>query len=279
MPFRGPDPNLDRLIRIALAEDIGPGDITTRLTIPLRTQTRTRLVARQPGVLAGIGVCRRVFRAVNPRARLTAQVRDGTSYEAGSVLALVRGPARAILAAERTALNFLQRLSGIATLTRRYVDAVKGTGAKILDTRKTTPGWRALEKYAVRCGGGSNHRMGLYDMVLVKDNHIAAAGSIAVALKRTQGARVPVEVEVRTIAQLRAALAAGARRILLDNMDLARMRRAVSLARGRAKLEASGGITLRRVRAVAETGVDYISVGALTHSAPAADIALDFDAG
>jgi nicotinate-nucleotide pyrophosphorylase (carboxylating) len=233
MPSRGPDPALDRLIRIALAEDIGPGDITTRLT--------------------------------------------GASYEAGSVLALVRGPARAILAAERTALNFLQRLSGIAAITRRYVDAVGGTGVKIFDTRKTTPGWRALEKYAVRCGGGSNHRMGLYDMVLIKDNHIVAAGSVAVALKRAQGARIPVEVEVRTIAQLRAALAAGARRILLDNMDLSRMRRAVALAHGRAELEASGGITLRRVRAVAETGVDRISVGALTHSAPTVDIALDFD--
>ena len=279
MPSGSPDPALDRLIRMALAEDIGPGDITTRLTIPPHTRTRARLVAREPGVLAGIDVCRRVFRAVDPRVKLTARIRDGNPYRTGSVLASIRGPARAVLTAERTALNFLQHLSGIATVTRRYVDAVSETGARILDTRKTTPGWRALEKYAVRCGGGSNHRRGLYDMILIKDNHIAAAGSVAVALKRARGTRVPVEVEVRTIAQLRAALTAGARRILLDNMNLSRMRRAVALTQGRAELEASGGITLRRVRAVAETGVNRISVGALTHSAPAADIALDFDAG
>jgi nicotinate-nucleotide pyrophosphorylase (carboxylating) len=203
--------------------------------------------------------------------------RDGASVRKGTLVALVEGKAVPILTAERTALNFLQRLSGIATLTRRFVDAVKGTGAVILDTRKTTPGWRELEKYAVRCGGGSNHRMGLYDMVLVKDNHIAAAGSVRSAVELCRGTRLPFVVEVRNLAQLREALDAGARRLLLDNMSPARMRQAREVAGPKVKLEASGGIGLRSVRRVAETGVDYISVGELTHSAPALDIALDLE--
>jgi nicotinate-nucleotide pyrophosphorylase (carboxylating) len=204
-------------------------------------------------------------------------VNDGSRFRSGQVLATVEGRARSLLAAERTALNFLQRMSGVATLTRRYVDAVRGTRAVILDTRKTVPGWRELDKYAVRCGGGMNHRRGLYDMVLIKDNHIAAAGSVAAALAACKGrTRLAVEVEAGNLREVREALAAGAQRILLDNMTPAQLRAAVQLCRGQAKTEASGGVTLTNVRKVALTGVDYISVGAITHSAQAADIALDF---
>jgi nicotinate-nucleotide pyrophosphorylase (carboxylating) len=266
-----------RLIRVALAEDIGPGDVTSRLTIPQDCMIRARLVARASGVLAGIEVCGQVFHTLDRSIRFTSRLKDGARFYEGQVLAEVRGRARTILAAERTALNFIQRLSGIASATRRFVDAVRGTRAVILDTRKTTPGWRALEKYAVRCGGGTNHRTGLYDMILIKDNHIAAAGSITTAVERCRSSRLPVEVETQTLADVREALAAGAERILLDNMTTAQMEKAVALAHGRAKLEASGGINLRNVRRVAQTGVDYISVGAITHSAPAADIALDFE--
>lgn len=266
----------DQLVRAALAEDLGTGDVTTRLTVMPGKLARAQLVARAPTVLAGISVCRKVFRAVDCRVLLVAHCRDGTRINEGQIVATVSGPACSLLSAERTALNFVQHLSGIATLTRRFVDCVRKTGATILDTRKTTPGWRELEKYAVRCGGGANHRRGLYDMVLIKDNHIAAAGSITETLDRCRRAKLPVEVEARTLAEVREALAAGAARILLDNMTPAMMKRAVGLCRGRAKTEASGGVTLRNVRQVALTGVDYISVGALTHSAPAADIALDF---
>jgi nicotinate-nucleotide pyrophosphorylase (carboxylating) len=265
-----------QLVRAALAEDIGSGDVTSRLTIPAARTARAELVARAPGILAGIDVCRDVFLAVDRRTRFRPLLSDCRHYRRGEVLARVSGSARSLLSAERTALNFIQRLSGIATLTGKFVAAAKGTGAVILDTRKTTPGWRDLEKYAVRCGGGTNHRRGLDDMVLIKDNHIAAAGSITQALTRCRGTRLPVEVETRTLAQVREALAAGAKRILLDNMSPARMRAAVRLARGRARLEGSGGITLATVRRVAQTGVDFVSVGAITHSAPAADIALDF---
>ncbi|MFO7638559.1 MAG: carboxylating nicotinate-nucleotide diphosphorylase [bacterium] len=268
----------DRLIRAALREDVGTGDITTRLTVPADLTASARIVARGGGVAAGIAVCGRVFMAVDARARFKPAHRDGTGFSTGDVLAFVRGPARGLLTAERTALNFLQRLSGIATLTRRYVDAISNTKAILLDTRKTAPGWRELEKYAVRCGGGRNHRRGLHDMVLIKDNHIAAAGSIPDALARCRGTRAAVEIEVRTLAELDQALACDAGRILLDNMTLAQLRRAVALNRGRARLEASGGINLRRIRRVAATGVDFISVGAITQSAPAADIAFDFDA-
>lgn len=266
----------ERLIRLALAEDLGAGDITSRLTVPASQQARAVIVARAAGVLAGINVCRDVFRAVDRHIRFTALLRDGQHFSAGDTIARVSGKARSLLAAERTALNFLQHLSGIATLTSRFVAAVSGTKAQILDTRKTIPGWRELAKYAVRCGGGTNHRRGLDDMILIKDNHIAAAGSITAALARCQGANLPIEVEAQNLAQVREALAAGAKRILLDNMTLAQLRRAVALVRGQAQLEASGGINLKRVRLVAETGVDFISVGTITHSAPAADIALDF---
>ncbi len=265
-----------RLIRAALAEDIGSGDVTSRLTIPRECRTRACLVARTNGVLAGIDVCRQVFLTLDCSIRFTSRLKDGARFYKGQVLAEVRGRARSILTAERTALNFIQRLSGIASTTSRFVDEVRGTKTIILDTRKTTPGWRALEKYAVRCGGGTNHRAGLYDMILIKDNHIAAAGSITTAVERCRRGPLPLEVETQTLADVREALAAGATRILLDNMTAAQMKKAVALARGKAKLEASGGVRLRNVRRVAQTGVDYISVGAITHSAPAADIALDF---
>jgi nicotinate-nucleotide pyrophosphorylase (carboxylating) len=264
------------LIRAALAEDIGPGDVTSRLTVPADRFARARLIARSDGILAGIDVCRQVFLTLDPSIRFMPRLKDGARFRSDRILAEVRGRARSVLAAERTALNFIQRLSGIASTTRRFVDAVRGTKAVILDTRKTTPGWRALEKYAVRCGGGTNHRQGLYDMILIKDNHIAAAGSITTAIERCRSSRLPMEVETQTLVDVEEALAAGARRILLDNMTVGLMKRAVALARGRAKLEASGGINLRNVRRIAETGVDYVSVGAITHSAPAADIALDF---
>jgi nicotinate-nucleotide pyrophosphorylase (carboxylating) len=266
-----------RLIRAALAEDIGPGDVTSRLTVPPDRSARAQLLARTDGVLAGIDVCRRVFLTLDRSVRFSPRLKDGARFRKDQVLAEVHGRARSILTAERTALNFIQRMSGIASATRRFVDAIRGTRAVILDTRKTTPGWRDLEKYAVRCGGGTNHRTGLYDMILIKDNHIAAAGSITAAVERCRTSRLPLEVETQTLADVEEALAAGAKRILLDNMTTAQMKKAVALVRGRARLEASGGITLRNVRRVAETGVDYISVGAITHSAPAADIALDFE--
>jgi nicotinate-nucleotide pyrophosphorylase (carboxylating) len=265
-----------QLIQTALAEDVGPGDVTSRLTVPADRFARARLVTRAGGILAGIDVCRQVFLTLDRSIRFTPKLKDGARFRKDQVLAEAHGRARSILTAERTALNFIQRLSGIATATRRFVDAIRGTKAVILDTRKTTPGWRVLEKYAVRCGGGTNHRTGLYDMILIKDNHIAAAGSITTAIERCRSSRLPVEVETQTLADVEEAIAAGAKRILLDNMTVAQMRKAVALARGRTKLEASGGINLRNVRRVAGTGVDYISVGAITHSAPAADIALDF---
>jgi nicotinate-nucleotide pyrophosphorylase (carboxylating) len=265
-----------QLISAALAEDIGPGDVTSRLTVPAARFVRARLVARADGILAGIDECRQVFLTFDRSIRFAPKLKDGARFRKQQILAEVHGRARPILAAERTALNFIQRLSGIASVTRRFADAVRGTKAVILDTRKTTPGWRVLEKYAVRCGGGTNHRTGLYDMILIKDNHIAAAGSITTAIERCRSSRLPMEVETQTPADVEEALAAGAKRILLDNMAVAQMKQAVLLARGRAKLEASGGINLRNVRRVAGTGVDYISVGAITHSAPAADIALDF---
>jgi nicotinate-nucleotide pyrophosphorylase (carboxylating) len=271
------DKHIRTLVRQALAEDLGSGDVTSRLVVPPHQTAMARVVARGPGVLSGIDVCRQVFATVDRTVRFQSRLGDGAAFRRGAVLAEVSGRARSLLAAERTALNFLQRLSGIATLTRRYVEAVRGTGAVILDTRKTTPGWRVLEKYAVRCGGGANHRMGLYDMVLIKDNHIAAVGSITEALRCSLGrTRLEIEVEVQNLAQVRTALSSGVKRILLDNMTLAQLAAAVRLCQGRALTEASGGVTLERVRSIARTGVDFISVGALTHSAPAADIAFDF---
>jgi nicotinate-nucleotide pyrophosphorylase (carboxylating) len=267
---------LERVAFMALAEDVGEGDVTTEATVDADATGSADLVVKEAGVVCGLDVAEAVFRAVDPELRFERLVDEGAVVAAGTAVARVAGPERAILTGERTALNFLARLSGIATLTRRYVDAVEGTGAAILDTRKTTPGLRVLEKHAVACGGGRNHRFGLDDGVLVKDNHLSAAGSVATAVERLRGATpLPVEVECDTLEQVSEALAAGADAILLDNMAPDRLRAAVGAAAGRARLEASGGITLDNVRAVAETGVDEISVGALTHSARSLDVSLE----
>jgi nicotinate-nucleotide pyrophosphorylase (carboxylating) len=271
-------PDLLDAIRRALAEDIGPGDATTNSIVPPEAVMRGQILAKQDGVVAGLDVARAVYEMVDARVVFEAQVEEGAGVSRGQVLALVSGPARGLLTAERTALNFLGRMSGIATLTRQFVDAVAGTRAVILDTRKTAPGLRAADKLAVRRGGGQNHRMGLYDMVLIKDNHIDFAGSLVAAVERArQGAPgLEIEVEARTLEDVRQALALGVERILLDNMTPAMMAEAVHLAAGRAKLEASGNVTLETVRRIAETGVDYISSGALTHSARVFDVSFDY---
>jgi len=266
-----------------LAEDIGSGDVTTLATVPSGLKASAVMAAREPLVLAGLALASAAFQQLAADVEIVRRVEDGQHVNAGAILISVSGPARALLSAERVALNFVQRLSGVATLTAQFVTAIKGTRAQILDTRKTTPGWRRLEKYAVSCGGGQNHRFGLYDMVLIKDNHLAALsgepdGPIAAAVAR---ARRPypdlkVEVEADTLEQVEQALKAGADRILLDNMNPLQLRLAVQKCKGKAQTEASGGITLAGVRAIAETGVDFVSVGALTHSARAVDIGLDF---
>lgn len=272
----------ERLVReavaMALAEDIGPGDATTRAVVPQGVAARGQIVAKDSGVLAGLPVAVATFAAVDPAVQVTPRVTDGFALAPGVVVAELAGPARGILTAERVALNFLQRLSGVATATATMVLAVEGTGAAIVDTRKTTPGLRALEKYAVRVGGGRNHRFGLFDGILIKDNHVALAGGVTAAIDLAR-AHAPhslrVEVEVESLEQVEQAIEAGADVILLDNMDLETMAAAVRLTAGRALLEASGGITLHNVRAVAVTGVNMISVGALTHSAPALDLSLE----
>jgi nicotinate-nucleotide pyrophosphorylase (carboxylating) len=268
---------LERIVAAALAEDVGSGDVTTDATVPTDAMGTAEILLKERGVVCGLAAAEATFRALDSGARFEALVDEGSVLaEAPTAVARVTGPERAILTAERVALNFLGRLSGIATLTRRYVDAVAGTGAAILDTRKTTPGLRVLEKHAVACGGGRNHRFGLDDAVLVKDNHLRAAGSVARAVELVRAATdLPVEVECESLDQVRQALAAGVDAILLDNMSLDELRTAVVLTGGRARLEASGGITLDNVRAVAETGVDEISVGALTHSARSLDISLE----
>lgn len=273
-----------RLVRGALDEDIGSGDATTLATIPGLANGRAVMIAREPLVLSGISLAEAAFRECSSDLNIVRLAEDKSQVEKWAALLRVEGSARAILTAERVALNFVQRLSGIATLTAQYVDAVRGTNVKILDTRKTTPGLRRLEKYAVACGGGQNHRIGLFDMVLIKDNHLAALRNelpnpidAAVRRARERYPELKVEVEADTPQQVQQALEAGADIILLDNMDLEQMRTAVFWVKGRAKTEASGGINLTTVRAVAETGVDFISVGALTHSPRAADIALDFE--
>ncbi|MFL6688846.1 MAG: carboxylating nicotinate-nucleotide diphosphorylase [Alphaproteobacteria bacterium] len=281
LPFTRPPQAMlvEPIVRRALQEDLGhTGDITSELVIPADKKITARLVARKPGTIAGLIAAECAFRLVDESVAFVCELPDGSQSGDGSVLATVEGPARAVLTAERTALNFLGHLSGIATATRALVDAVTGTKAKIVDTRKTTPGLRLLEKYAVRCGGGFNHRLGLDDAVLIKDNHIAAAGSIAEALRRARAGMAhmtKIEIEVDTLQQLEEALSLGANTILLDNMGLDDLRRAVALTNGRALLEASGGVTHRSVRAIAETGVDYISSGAITHSAPSLDVGLD----
>lgn len=269
---------LDRLIDMALREDLGPGDITTESVVPETLWARAEFIAKEEGVVAGLPVAGRVFRRLDPETEFWAEVAEGSAVKAGAVLAVVAGRARTILAGERVALNFVRHLSGIATRTRRLVAAVEGLRAVVLDTRKTTPGLRALEKYAVRAGGGRNHRFGLFDGILIKDNHIRAAGGIREAVARAR-ARAPhtlkVEVEVQNLDEVEEALAAGADIIMLDNMPVAAMREAVRRIGGRALVEASGGITEENVREVAATGVDFISAGALTHSARALDISLE----
>ena len=260
----------------ALDEDIFTGDVTTDSIVPVDSRLSGKIVAKQSGVVAGLKVSKMVFQQLSADISLTANVSEGSFVEAGMVLARVTGSARALLTGERTALNLLGRMSGIATLTRQFVDAVAGTKAVILDTRKTAPGLRVVDKLAVRLGGGQNHRTGLFDMVLIKDNHIDFAGSITAAVERVRasGTGLEIEVEARTLEDLREALSLGVERVLLDNMTSETMREAVAMNGGKAKLEASGNITLQNVRAVAETGVDFISVGALTHSAPVFDVSL-----
>ena len=275
-----PDLLVEPVIRAALAEDLGrAGDITSAACIDADAVLQVSFANRQSGVIAGLDCARLAILALDPHAAFEAMARDGDHMQAGQI-ARVRANARAVLSAERTALNLLGRLCGVATLTRSYVDAVAGAGVVITDTRKTTPGLRALEKYAVRCGGGVNHRFGLDDAILIKDNHVAAAGGVAPAIRRAKAAAghlVKVECEVDSLAQLEEALAERPDVIMLDNFSLADLRAAVARAGGRVVLEASGGVTLETVRAIAETGVDVISVGALTHSAPVLDIGLDAD--
>jgi nicotinate-nucleotide pyrophosphorylase (carboxylating) len=277
---RPPAPLLiEAQIRAALAEDMGrAGDITSELTFPASQILEARLVARKPGRVAGLIAAEMAFRLTDPGLRFDMTAPDGSHATAGALLATIFGPARAILTAERVALNFLGHLSGVATATAALVDAVKGTQARIVCTRKTLPNLRILQKYAVRCGGGFNHRFGLDDAILIKDNHIAAAGGIGPALERVRaglGHMVKIEIEVDTLAQLEEALSLGADTILLDNMTPGELKRAVTMTKGRAVLEASGNVTLQSVRAIAESGVDYISSGAITHSAVSLDIGLD----
>lgn len=265
-------------IRRALEEDIRSGDLTTDKIVPQNASLRGRIIAKQSGVVAGLSVAEAVWRELDPGITFTRKVADGSKVENKTVLAEVAGPARALLTGERTALNFLGRMSGIATLTRQFVDAVAGTRAIILDTRKTAPGLRLADKLAVEIGGGQNHRTGLFDMVLIKDNHVDFAGSITAAVTRVReaGVRVEIEVETRTLDDVREALALGVERILLDNMTFETMREAVQITAGRAKLEASGNVSLANVLEVARTGVDFISVGALTHSPKVFDVSLEF---
>ncbi len=273
-----PDALVREIVSRALAEDVGSGDITTLATVDEAARCRAEIVAREEGVIAGLPLARATFQILDPELSFATAVSDGEKVAAGQVLASLAGHSQAVLSAERTALNFLQRMSGIATLTSRFVLAVAGTKARICDTRKTAPGLRMLDKYAVRMGGGWNHRIGLFDGVLIKDNHIRAAGGIAEAVRRARAHShhpVKIEVETQSLQQVEEALAAGADIIMLDNLALPDTARAVEIIAGRCEVEASGGVTLDTVRVIAECGVDYISVGQLTHSAPALDLALE----
>jgi len=273
---------IDKIIEIALAEDIHTGDITTLAMLPQARRMHARLVAKEPMVLAGLKVAERVFARLDPSARFEAAFADADRLQVGDVIARLEGDAAALLQGERVALNLLQRMCGIATQTAAYVKEIEGSGARVVDTRKTTPGLRVLEKYAVRVGGGTNHRTGLYDGVLIKENHIAAAGGILEAVRRAR-AYIPhtlkIEVETETLEQVALALQAGADIIMLDNMSLAEMSEAVLLIGGRALVEASGGVNLNSIGAIAQTGVDIISVGALTHSVRASDISMLMEEG
>jgi nicotinate-nucleotide pyrophosphorylase (carboxylating) len=273
-----------RAVRFALAEDIGNGDATTLATVPASAKSVALMRAREPLVVAGIQFAELTFRELSPKIKIEKLARDGQKVAAGKTLLKISGSSRAILSAERVALNFIQRLSGVATTTATFAYEIKGFRAKILDTRKTTPGWRRFEKYAVKCGGGKNHRIGLFDMVLIKDNHLVAlrdekpnAVAAAILRARKKFPKLKVEVEADTLAQVAQAADAGADIILLDNMTTTQLRQAVKIVRGCAKTEASGGVNLKTVRAIAATGVDFISVGAITHSARAVDIGLDFE--
>jgi nicotinate-nucleotide pyrophosphorylase (carboxylating) len=269
---------IDRVVQAALAEDVGSGDATTLALVPADAHCRAELLLEEPGVVCGVPIAAAVFRALDPSVTVEARLEEGAAVaEVPAVLAVVDGPARAILTGERIALNLVGRLCGVASLTRRFAELTEGTPTRILDTRKTTPGLRSLEKYAVRCGGGASHRAGLYDGILVKENHIRVAGGITEALGALNGhgKGLPVEIEAETIEQVREAVAAGAPRILLDNMSPEKVREAVHEVSGRAELEASGGVSLATVRAYAETGVDFISVGALTHSARSLHVSLE----
>lgn len=268
------------VIAAALAEDIGTGDLTSLAVIPPDLRFHGVMRARHETVIAGLPIAREVFRVVVPEAAFHSLAADGDIVRPGAIVAEIEGPARGLLTAERTALNFLQTLSGIATVTRQYVERIRGTSCTLLDTRKTIPGLRKLSKYATHCGGARNHRMGLFDAILIKDNHIAVCGSIREAVRKAklmaQG-KVTIEVECDTLAQVREAVDAGADMILVDNMSLDVLREAVSLVGGRAKTEASGGVTLETVAAIAATGVDFVSAGRITQSAPAVDIGLDWN--
>jgi nicotinate-nucleotide pyrophosphorylase (carboxylating) len=278
---RLPLPLVARAVADALAEDLGlAGDITTDATIPAEARSTAVITARKPGVVSGLDLAEAAFRALDPACTFERLVADGQSIAPGMPAARISGRSRALLSAERVALNFMCHMSGVATLTRRYVDAIAGTRTRIVDTRKTNPGLRAFEKYAVKCGGGHNHRTGLFDAILIKDNHIVAAGGIAKAIETARahaGHMVKLEVEVDSLEQLKDALKHPIDAVLLDNMAPEMLRKAVSLVGGRALTEASGGVSLETVRAIAETGVDLISVGALTHSAPVLDLGLDFE--
>jgi len=281
LPAELPKPLVEKAVRAALAEDLGrAGDITSAATIPPDTVARAVIAARKPGVIAGLDLARTAFTQMSAEIAFEAKVADGDAVTAGSTVATISGPARAILSAERVALNFLGHLSGVASATRRFADAIADTGAQIICTRKTTPGLRAFEKYAVRCGGGSNHRFGLDDAMLIKDNHIAVAGGVDAAVERARafaGILVKIEIEVDTLDQLGEALAAGADVVLLDNMPPDLLAQAVAINQGRAVLEASGNVTLESVAAIAATGVDFISSGWITHSAPILDLGLDIE--
>jgi len=282
LPFTRPPHRLlvEPVVRHALEEDFGrAGDLTSDLIVPPDRRVQARLVARKPGTIAGLIAAECAFALVDPSLAVNTETPDGSKAETGALLATIEGSARSILTAERVALNFAGHLSGVATATRALVDAVAGTRARIVETRKTTPGLRSLEKYAVRCGGGFNHRFGLDDAVLIKDNHLAAVGGIGPAIEAVRlglGHMAKIELEVDSLAQLEEALALGVDTILLDNFTIDDLKRAVAATSGRAVLEASGNVTLATVRAIAETGVDYISSGAITHSAPNLDVALDF---
>jgi len=270
------DGEIRECLKRALDEDIGSGDATTNVIVAADATLKGQIIAKQDGVVAGLDVARQVFLILHDRIRFEPITDEGTFVSRGSVLANLSGSARALLTGERTALNFLGRMSGIATLTRQYVDAVSGTKAVVMDTRKTAPGLRAIDKLAVRLGGGQNHRLGLFDMILIKDNHIDFAGSLGEAVRRVRASHtlLEIEVEARTLDDVSKALELGINRILLDNMTLETIREAVELTAGRAKLEASGNVSLENVRRIAESGVDYISVGALTHSPPVFDASL-----